>query len=60
MKLFAADEVESSMIVILTNNGDRMYLHPFENDIQALEYLELMVASFRADVLESVVKRSMN
>lgn len=57
---FAAEEIESSMVLLVTEDGERMYLHPFEDDLHALEFLELMVASYRVDMMERVVKRSMN
>jgi hypothetical protein len=37
-----------------------MYLHQFPDDISALEFLEIMVAGLRADILEKVLKRTMN
>lgn len=48
------------MVLIVTTDGERMYLHPFEDDLHALEYLELMTASYRVDMMERVIKRSMN
>lgn len=60
LKKFAADEIESSMVLLITEDGERMYLHPFEDELHALEFLELMVASYRVDMLERAVKRSMN
>jgi hypothetical protein len=56
----AAGDIDSSMILMLANDGERIYLHQFETDIGALEFLELMVASFRADVLDRISRRSMN
>lgn len=58
--MFANDEIDSSMIIILTKEGDRMYLHQFDEELHALEYLEMMLASFRTDILEKVIRRSMN
>lgn len=57
---FNDGEIENSMILMSTTDGERMYLHQFDDDLHALEYLELMVASFRVDVLEKIMKRSMN
>lgn len=54
------DEVEASMILCLNDDGDRVYLHHFPDEIGALEFLEIMAAGLRADILERVVKRSMN
>lgn len=55
-----AGEVESSLILLLKSNGDRVYLHPFDTDLYALEFLEIMVAGLRCDVFESIMKRSLN
>lgn len=52
--------IEESMIVYITTDGDRVYTHSFENDIHALEFLEVMVAGLRADILESIRMRSLN
>lgn len=60
LKRFTDGDVESSMVLITTKDGERLYLHPFDDDLHALEFLELMVASYRVDMLERVVKRSMN
>lgn len=60
MDLFKAGEVHSSMIIILTEDGDRIYLHHFEDEIGALEYLEQMTASYRTDLIEKALKRSTN
>jgi hypothetical protein len=53
-------EVEESMILYITSEGDRIYLHQFENRVHALEFLEIMVAGLRADILESMDVRSLN
>lgn len=60
LKKLTDGDVESSMVLITTTDGERMYLHPFEDDLHALEFLELMVASYRVDMMERVIKRSMN
>jgi hypothetical protein len=60
LESLAAGNVESSMVLILTTEGDRMYMHPFVDDLSALEFLELMVATFRTDMMEKIIKRSMN
>ena len=52
--------IEESMIVYITTEGERIYLHSFENRIHALEFLEIMVAGLRADILESLEVRSLN
>jgi hypothetical protein len=53
-------EIESSMVIYITTEGDRVYLHPFDTEISALEFLEVMVAGLRSDVFESIMKRSLN
>lgn len=60
LEALSADNIESSMVILLTKDGDRMYLHPFVDDISALEFLELMVSSYRTDMFEKIMKRSMN
>lgn len=55
-----ADNVDSSMILVVTNDGDRIYMHPFEDEITALEFLELMVNGFRNDLIEKALKRMVN
>lgn len=60
LESLTAGEVEMSMVLIVKNDGDRLYLHPFDDDIHALEFLELMVSSYRTDIMERIIKRSMN
>jgi hypothetical protein len=55
-----ADNVDSSMILIVTNEGERIYMHPFEDELAALEFLELMVNGFRNDLIEKALKRMVN
>lgn len=55
-----ADNVDSSMILIVTNDGERIYMHPFEDEITALEFLELMTNGFRNDLIEKALKRMVN
>ena len=55
-----ADNVDSSMILIVTNKGERIYMHPFEDELAALEFLELMVNGFRNDLIEKALKRMVN
>ncbi len=52
--------IEESMVVYITSEGDRVYLHKFDNKVHALEFLEIMVAGLRADILESIESRSLN
>lgn len=53
------EEISSSMLLYISDD-ERVYLHPFDTDIQALEFLETMVAGLRADILEQIMKRSLN
>ena len=48
------------MILCLNDDGERVYLHKFPDEVSALEFLEIMAAGLRADILERVVKRSLN
>jgi hypothetical protein len=48
------------MILVVTNEGERMYMHPFEDEIMALEFLECMVTGFRNDLIEKALKRMVN
>ena len=52
--------IEESIIVYVTKDGERVYLHTFESRVHALEFLEIMVASLRSDILESMEARSLN
>lgn len=55
-----ADELSTSMLLYLSSEGERVYMHAFESDIHAIEFLESMVAGLRADILEQLMKRSLN
>jgi hypothetical protein len=48
------------MILYINKDDERVYLHPFESDIHALEFLEIMIAGLRADIMEQIMKRSLN
>lgn len=52
--------IEESIIVYVTKDGERVYLHTFESRVHALEFLEIMVAGLRSDILESMEARSLN
>ena len=54
------DDYESAMILIMKEDGERLYIHPFSDEIAALDYLETMVSSFRIDILEKLMRRSVN
>ena len=53
-------KVEATMVVMLTKDNERLYLHHFESDLEALEYLEQMTALYRVDMIEKAIKRGMN
>lgn len=55
-----AGEIDSSMILSVTTDGERIYMHPFEDEIAALEFLEIMVNGFRNDLIEKALKRMVN
>jgi hypothetical protein len=48
------------MILGVTTEGECVYIHTFDNDIQALEFMETAAAGLRAEILSSMYKRSMN
>lgn len=50
----------SSMMMYINSEGDRVYMHPFDTEPEALEFLEVMAAGLRADIFESLMKRSLN
>ena len=54
------EELSESMILGVTSDGECVYIHTFEDDIMALEFLETMIAGFRADVLKSLMRRNYN
>lgn len=60
MRQLDAENVEHLMLFVLTKDGDRVYTHPFENDIAALEFMEGMTIGFRNDLIEKALKRMIN
>lgn len=54
------EELTDSMILGVTTDGECVYIHTFEDDIRALEFLETMLAGFRSDVLSNLFKRFHN
>ena len=60
LRRYQNDEAEGSMILMLMDDGERVYLHPFEDEISALEFLEQMCASFRTDMIAAATKRGLN
>ncbi len=60
LKKLDEDEMEAFAILILSKDGERVYLHQFEDDIDALEYIENMMASLRTDILRQIGRRNLN
>ena len=56
----STEELSESMILGVTTDGECVYIHTFEDEILALEFLETMIAGFRADVLKSLMRRNYN
>jgi hypothetical protein len=59
-ELLETSNVEATMVVLLTKDGERLYLHHFAGDVEALEYLEQMTALYRVDMIEKALKRGLN
>lgn len=57
---FDPTELVESMILGVTDDGKCVYMHTFDDDIRALEFLETMLAGFRGDVLSELFKRFHN
>ena len=56
----STEELSESMILGVTTEGECVYIHTFDDDIQALEFMETAAAGLRAEILSSMYKRSMN
>ena len=54
------EELVESMVIGVTSDGECVYIHTFEDDIRALEFIETMAVGFRADVLNGLFKRFHN
>lgn len=54
------EELSESMILGVTTDGECVYIHTFDNDIEALEFMEQAAAGLRAEILSSMYKRSVN
>lgn len=54
------EDYQSSMLIVMREDGERLYFHPFENDLSALEFLEQMTSALRIDIMELALKRSVN
>lgn len=53
-------ELEESMLLGITSEGNCVYIHSFDDDIRALEFLESLTAGFRAEILSGLFRRSVN
>jgi hypothetical protein len=56
----AEGDIYASVILMITKEGERIYLHKFESDVAALDFMEQMVSSYRVDMIELAIKRSTN
>jgi hypothetical protein len=54
------EELVESMILGVTSDGECVYIHNFDDDIQALEFLESLTAGFRCEVLYNLIRRTTN
>lgn len=54
------DDLVESMIIGVTEDGECVFIHNFEDDIRALEFLEMLTANLRSDILSGLVRRSVN
>lgn len=57
---FEPEDLVESMILGVTDAGECVYIHSFDDDIKALEFLESLTAGFRCDVLQNLVRRTTN
>lgn len=53
-------ELEESVILGVTADGDCVYIHSFDDDFRAIEFIEILLAGFRAEVLSEMFKRQIN
>lgn len=53
-------ELNESMILGVTADGECVYIHSFDDEIEALEFIEVMAAGLRADILTRMMRRTMN
>lgn len=57
---FDSEDLVESMILGVTSEGECVYIHNFEDDIRALEFLETLTVGFRSDILSGIIRRSVN
>lgn len=60
VKKLDSEDIDAFAILILSKDGERVYLHQFEDDIDALEFIENMMASLRTDILKQIGRRTLN
>ena len=60
LRQFDAEDMEHSMFIGMTEEGESVYSHNFDDDLRALEFLEVMVAGYRNIMLSKIIRRSMN
>ena len=60
MRRIANGEIETSFILGIDEAGERLYINNLEDSISALEFLEVMLAGYRAIVLEDLSRKFMN
>lgn len=53
-------ELVESMIFGVDKDDQCVIIHEFDNDVDALEFMENMVTGFRADILSRLLKRTQN
>ena len=53
-------ELIEHMTFGVTEEGEFVYIHGFDDNILALEFMETAAAGLRADILSTMFKRSMN
>lgn len=58
--LESISEDDYSMVIVMKEDGERLYYHQFEDELSALDFLEQMVSAFRIDMIETALRRSVN
>ncbi len=53
-------ELVQSMIFGVDKDDQCVIVHEFDNDVDALEFMENMVTGFRADILSRLLERTKN
>ncbi len=60
MDQIASGEIETSFILGVNDAGERLFINNLESPIIALEFLEVMLAGYRAMILEDISRRKLN